>query len=102
MVRLQRYADVQSIVIVQIRFLACLFFVPIVIGLNSSRGGSLSAISSMVGGFLGCLFWSTWTRGRATHLDAVEVGIAVSLALYFLSCTFERSRKRGPDMPVRL
>ena len=100
---LRRYTDVQSIVVVQTRFLASFFFVPIVIGLNSSRGTSASAVSSMLGGLLGCLFWSIWARGRVTSVDAVEIGIAISATMYFLSSAFTQPRiGKGPDTPVRV
>lgn len=92
---LRRYSDVQSIVIVETRFLASFFFVPIIVGLNSTRGGSASAIGSMLGGFGGCLAWSIWANGRPTNIDAVEVGIGVSGALYFLLSTITRQNSRS-------
>jgi Na+/pantothenate symporter len=99
---LRRYSDVQSIVIVETRFLASFFFVPIIIGLNSTRGGSASAIGSMLGGFGGCLVWSVWASGRPTNIDAVEVGIGVSGALYFLLSTItQQGSKANLDGAMR-
>jgi Na+/pantothenate symporter len=81
---LRRYGDVQSIVVVETRVLASFFFVPIILGLNSRWGNSIGVVSSMIGGLLACLFWSLWGSGRASNIDAVEVGIAASCALFFV------------------
>lgn len=85
---LQRYTDVQAIVVIEARFIASSFFVPIVMGLNSRVGTSAGAVSSMLGGFLGCLLWSIWGGYHYPNIDAVEVGIAVSALLYFLVSRF--------------
>jgi Na+/proline symporter len=83
---LRKYGDVQSIVVEQAKFIASFFFVPVVIGLNWRRGTAPGAVAAMIGGFLACLVWTfTGQRGFARHgVDAVEVGIAVSLALFLL------------------
>jgi SSS family transporter len=80
---LNRYSDVQTIVVVQTRFIASFFFVPMIIGLNTKGGNSVSAVSSMVGGVAGCLAWSAWAARHTTNIDAVEVGIACSALAYF-------------------
>jgi SSS family transporter len=99
---LQRYSDVQSLVVVETRFLASFFFVPIVVGLNSTRGNSAGAVSSMLGGFAACLAWSIWAAGRATNIDAVEVGIVISAALYFLMSALTRPKvDRNAGAPLR-
>lgn len=89
---LQKYGDVQAIVVEQTKFIASFFFVPVVIGLNWRRGTAAGAISAMLGGFLACLVWEfTEQRGFASHgVDAVEVGIVVSLALFLLVSRFTR------------
>lgn len=83
---LQKYGDVQSVVVEQTKFIASFFFVPVVIGLNWQRGTAAGAIGAMLGGFLACLVWEfTGQRGFAVHgIDAVEVGVAVSLVLFVL------------------
>ena len=83
---LQKYGDVQAIVVEQTKFIASFFFVPVVIGLNWRRGTAPGAIAAMLGGFLACLIWEfTGQRGFATHgIDAVEVGVVVSLALFIV------------------
>lgn len=82
---LQRLGDVQAIVIEQAKFIASFFFVPIVIGLNWKGGTAKGAIAAMLGGFLACLIWelgfqATWFPRYG--IDAVEVGVAVSLLLF--------------------
>jgi Na+/proline symporter len=81
---LQKFGDVQSIVVEQTKFIASFFFVPIVIGLNWKHGTAAGAIAAMLGGFLACLVWEfTGQRGFAVHgIDAVEVGVATSLVLF--------------------
>lgn len=99
---LRRYGDVQSIVVVEARFLASFFFVPVVFGLNWIRGKGTAAVCAMVGGFAGCLFWSLWAAARTTNIDAVEVGIAASATLYFLVCALGRApRGEGPPAALR-
>ncbi len=82
---LQKFGDVQTIVVEQAKFIASFFFVPIVLGLNWRRGTRQGAICSMVAGFAGCLIWTfTLQRTFARHgIDAVEVGVAMS-ALTFV------------------
>lgn len=89
---LQRFGDVQAIVVEQAKFIASFFFVPIVIGLNWRRGTAAGAVSAMLGGFLACLVWEfTGQAGFARHgIDAVEVGVATSLALFFVVSWFTR------------
>ncbi len=81
---LQKFGDVQSIVVEQTKFIASFFFVPVVIGLNWKRGTAAGAFSAMLGGFLACLIWEfTGQRGFAVHgIDAVEVGVVTSLVLF--------------------
>jgi len=83
---LQKFGDVQSIVVEQTKFIASFFFVPVVIGLNWKRGTAAGAVAAMLGGFLACLMWEfTGQRGFAVHgIDAVEVGVATSLVLFLL------------------
>jgi SSS family transporter len=83
---LQRYGDVQTIVIEQAKFIASFFFVPVVLGLNWRRGTKEGAIWSMVAGFAGCLAWTfTFQRSFATHgIDSAEVGVVLSAAVFIL------------------
>ncbi len=89
---LQKYGDVQAIVIEQTKFIASFFFVPVVIGLNWRRGTAAGAVTAMLGGFLACLVWElTGQRGFATHgIDAVEVGVATSLVLFLTVSRFSK------------
>jgi Na+/pantothenate symporter len=80
---LQRFTDVQELVVIQTRFVASFFFVPMVFGLNSPFGTPAGAIASMIGGCAGCLAWTAWGPRIAPAFDAVEIGIAVSAMLYF-------------------
>ncbi len=82
---MQKFGDVQAIVVEQAKFIASFFFVPIVFGLNWRRGTKEGAIWSMVAGFFGCLLWTlTFQRGFARHgIDAAEVGVVLS-ALVFI------------------
>ncbi len=93
---LQQYGDVQTIVVEQAKFIASFFFVPVVIGLNWRRGTAAGAVAAMFGGFAACLVWEfTGQRGFARHgVDAVEVGVAVSLVLFLL---VSRYSKPVPD-----
>ena len=90
---LQKFADVQAIVVEQAKFIASFFFVPVVIGLNWRRGTAAGAVAAMLGGFLACLIWEfTGQRGFGTHgIDAVEVGVATSLVLFVVVSRFTRS-----------
>ncbi|HZQ92499.1 MAG TPA: sodium:solute symporter family protein [Terriglobales bacterium] len=97
---LNRYTDVQSIVVVQTRFIASFFFVPMIIGLNTRGGNSASAVSSMAGGVAGCLAWSIWTARHASNIDAVEVGIACSALSYFAVNAFTRSDAASLSRPA--
>jgi len=89
---LQKYGDVQAIVVEQTKFIASFFFVPVVIGLNWRRGTAAGAVSAMLGGFLACLVWEfTGQRGFSSHgIDAVEVGVATSLLLFIVVSRFTR------------
>ncbi len=89
---LQKYGDVQAIVVEQAKFIASFFFVPVVIGLNWRRGTASGAISAMLGGFLACLLWEfTGQRTFDRHgIDAVEVGVATSLVLFVMVSRFTR------------
>jgi SSS family transporter len=93
---LQKYGDVQAIVVEQSKFIASFFFVPVVVGLTWRRGTSQGAVAAMIGGFLGCLVWTfTLQRSFATHgIDAVQVGVAVSAALFVIV-----SRMTPPTRP---
>lgn len=81
---LQKYGDVQAIVVEQTKFIASFFFVPVVIGLNWRRGTAPGVVAAMLGGFLACLIWEfTGQKGFSTHgIDAVEIGVATSLVLF--------------------
>ncbi len=89
---LQKYGDVQAIVVAQTKFIASFFFVPVVIGLNWRRGTAAGAVSGMLGGFLACLIWElTGQHGFASHgIDAVEVGVATSLILFVIVSRFTK------------
>jgi len=83
---LQKYGDVQAIVVAQTKFISSFFFVPVVIGLNWRRGTAAGAFAAMLGGFLACLVWEfTGQGGFPVHgIDAVEVGVVTSLILFVL------------------
>jgi SSS family transporter len=83
---LQKFGDVQQIVIEQSKFIASFFFVPIVLGLNWRRGTKEGAVAAMLAGFLGCLLWTfTLQRSFAIHgIDAAEVGVALSALAFVL------------------
>lgn len=83
---MQKFGDVQAIVVEQAKFIASFFFVPVVFGLNWRRGTKQGAIWSMVAGFFGCLLWTlTFQRSFASHgIDAVEVGVVLSAAVFIL------------------
>ncbi|HXV85550.1 MAG TPA: hypothetical protein VD793_02570 [Gemmatimonadales bacterium] len=82
---LQKYGDVQAVVVEQAKFVASFFFVPVVVGLNWRRGTAAGAIAAMLGGFLACLVWEfTGQSSFARHgIDAVEIGIFTSGLLFF-------------------
>ncbi len=84
---LQRYGDVQAIVVEQSKFIASFFFVPVVLGLTWKRGTKQGAVAAMLGGFAACLLWTlTAQRSFARHgIDAVEVGVVTSALLSFSS-----------------
>jgi SSS family transporter len=83
---LQKLGNVQGIVVLQTKFVASFFFAPVVIGLNWRHGTAAGAVASMVGGFGACLGWElTGQAGFSRHgIDSVEVGVAVSILLFFL------------------
>ena len=89
---LQKFGNVQAIVVEQGKFIASFFFVPVVIGLNWRRGTAAGAISAMVGGFLACLIWElTLQHSFSSHgIDAVEVGVVTSLILFVAVSKFTR------------
>jgi SSS family transporter len=93
---LQRYGDVQAIVVEQSKFIASFFFVPVVLGLTWRRGTSQGAVAAMLGGFAACLGWTfTFQRSFASHgIDAVEVGVATSALLFVVV-----SRMTPPTRP---
>jgi SSS family transporter len=96
---LRRYSDVQSIVVLQTRFIASFFFIPMVLGLNTKGGSSRSAVGAMLGGIAGCLSWSLWSARHVTNVDAVEVGIACSLLSYLAAKTLDtrQDKMRAAD-----
>ena len=81
---LQRYGDIQAIVVEQAKFIASFFFVPVVIGLNWKRGSGPGAIAAMLGGFTTCLIAEVWLKSSLAvwRLDSVEVAVATSLILF--------------------
>jgi len=83
---LQKFGDVQAIVVEQAKFIASFFFVPVVVGLNWRRGTKEGAIWSMVAGFAGCLAWTFTLQGSfAQHgIDAAEVGVVLSAITFVL------------------
>ena len=89
---LQKYGDVQTIVVEQAKFIASFFFVPVVIGLNWRGGTATGAIAAMLGGFLACLLWElTAQRSFDLHgIDAVEIGVVTSLLLFLSVSRFTR------------
>lgn len=92
---LRRYTDVQSIVVLQTRFIACFFFIPMIFGLNSRGGGSRTVVATMVGGVAGCLSWSIWSAMHQTNIDPVEVGIVCSAIIFFFTrALFDRQPQR--------
>jgi SSS family transporter len=93
---LQKFGDVQAIVVEQAKFIASFFFVPVVLGLNWRRGTREGAIWSMAAGFFGCLVWTfTLQRSFSRHgIDAAEVGVALS-ALVFVVVS-----RRTPPTPA--
>ncbi len=76
----------------QAKFVASVFFVPVVVGLNWRKGTAAGALASMVGGFCACLVWELVGQGGfATHgIDAVEVGVATSAVLFFVVSRYTR------------
>jgi len=90
---LQRFTDVQELVVIETRFIPSFFFVPIVFGLNSRFGTPAGAIAGMAGGSIGCLVWSAWGARIAPAFDAVEIGITASALCYFLVSAFSRNRE---------
>lgn len=87
---LQKYSDVQSIVVLETKFIASTFFIPVVLGLNSRRGTPSAAIASMAGGGLACLLWNLTGNRIFPALDATEIGIAASALLYLSVSRFTR------------
>ena len=85
-VALQELGRVQSIVVLQTKFVASFFFAPVVIGLNWRGGTAAGAVASMIGGFAACVGWElTGQAGFARHgIDSVEVGVAASIALFIV------------------
>jgi SSS family transporter len=83
---MQKFGDVQAIVVEQAKFIASFFFVPVVLGLNWRRGTREGAIGSMAAGFAGCLLWTfTLQRSFASHgIDAAEVGVALSAITFIV------------------
>src|SRR6185436_10549065 len=83
---LQKFGDVQQIVVEQTKFIASFFFVPVVVGLNWRRGTRQGAVASMIAGFAGCLVWTfTLQASFARHgIDAAEVGVLLSAATFVL------------------
>jgi SSS family transporter len=83
---LQRYGDVQAIVVEQSKFIASFFFVPVVVGLAWRRGTKEGAVAAMLGGFAACLAWTfTLQRSFSSHgIDAVEVGVLTSALLFVI------------------
>ena len=98
---LQRFGDVQTIVIEQAKFIASFFFVPVVLGLNWRRGTKEGAIWSMVAGFLGCLLWTfTLQRSFATHgIDSAEVGVVLSALVFII---VSRRTRPTPDKNLEI
>jgi Na+/proline symporter len=82
---LQRYSDVQSLVVIQTRFIASFFFVPVILGLNTKTGRSASVVGAMLGGAAGCLIWSIWASHHKSAIDASEIGILSSALVYFVA-----------------
>ncbi len=89
---LQKYTDVQSIVVVQAKLVASFFFVPVVIGLNWKRATAPAAVTAMLTGFLSCLaceaFWPQALASRG--LDSVEVGVVTSLIAFIMVSRYTR------------
>jgi Na+/proline symporter len=98
---LQKFGDVQTIVVEQAKFIASFFFVPVVLGLNWRRGTRQGAIWSMIAGFLGCLVWTfTLQRSFTAHgIDAAEVGVLVSALTFVL---VSRATPPTPEENLRI
>ncbi len=95
---LQRYSDVQSLVVLQTRFIASFFFVPVILGLNTKRGTSSSIVGAMLGGMIGCLFWSIYSSHHKTPIDASEIGILASALAFFI---VDKWTHAGPGTPIQ-
>jgi SSS family transporter len=93
---MQKFGDVQSIVVEQAKFIASFFFVPVVLGLNWRRGTKEGAIWGMVAGFVGCLGWTMTLQGSfASHgIDSVEVGVVLSAVAFIV---VSRATPATPD-----
>jgi SSS family transporter len=98
---MQKFGDVQAIVVEQAKFIASFFFVPVVLGLNWRRGTKEGAIWSMAAGFTGCLLWTfTFQRSFASHgIDAAEVGVAVSAIAFIV---VSRLTRPTPEANLRI
>lgn len=81
---LQKFGDVQSIVIIAIRLIGCFFFVPVLLGLNSRFGSRAGAIAACFGGVSIALIWPILFPTRFPSIDPAEVGIIGSLSLYMV------------------
>ncbi|HEY0876431.1 MAG TPA: hypothetical protein VGD94_23355 [Vicinamibacterales bacterium] len=98
---MQKFGDVQTIVVEQAKFIASFFFVPVVLGLNWRRGTKEGAIWSMAAGFLGCLVWTfTGQRSFDVHgIDSAAVGVGLS-ALTFV--VVSRMTRPAPEENLRI
>ncbi len=98
---LQRFGDVQTIVVEQAKFIASFFFVPVVLGLNWRRGTKEGAIWSMAVGFIGCLLWTfTGQRTFSEHgIDSSAVGVGLSALTFVL---VSRATRPTPEENLRI
>jgi SSS family transporter len=98
---LQKFGDVQAIVVEQAKFIASFFFVPIVLGLNWRRGTKEGAIAAMLAGFLAALIWTfTLQRTFPRHgIDAAEIGVLMSTLAFLV---VSKMTKPTPEANLRI
>jgi Na+/proline symporter len=82
---LQKYGDVQEIIIAKAKVLGSFFFIPVLVGLNWRGGTAAGAMAAMLGGVSTCVFWElNYQQSFAATwgIDSIEVAILVSLILF--------------------
>ncbi len=89
---LQKYGDVQGIIIFKAKVVGSVFFVPVLLGLNWRGGSAAGAFAAMLGGFLSCVLWELQFPQSSANwgIDSIEVAVLVSLILFVLVARFTR------------